>query len=509
MHWLIHPGYLWLEKFDKKKLPPITTSDQFMFDKGHAFEAQARKLFPSAKLVDAKPWEFDLLVNQTKRLMEDESVETIFQATAFTDRGLLVKSDVLKRSGKTWDLYEVKSSTSVKDDHLSDLAFQAVAWEEMGVKVGDIYLLYVNKEYKRGENIEPELLVSQKKITYKVKQRIPEVEQQIPKALKVLDQKTCPDLGLEYAGNLGIWLPMYLHLNPELPPEHIYKLAQLKPEDVKLLHAGGVDSLKQVNDLEGFNARQQSQIKAWQETPPIELEKIEKFLNKLEFPLWFLDYETVSHSVPIYPGTGAYQEIPFQYSLHVLDSPGGELQHFEYLDRGDDNPTPRLLERLHQDLGGEGSILVWYQAFEMGRNSDMGELVPEYKSWMKQVNKRIVDLMIPFSKGWYIDKSFAGSASIKKVLPAIAPELSYRDLDIADGMSAQSSWYKAAIEKAPDKDKIFDDLVKYCALDTLAMVEIYRFLVELVEKGQNNEDIKKDSDDTGGFNNRPSQTSLF
>ncbi|MEX0919790.1 MAG: DUF2779 domain-containing protein, partial [Candidatus Saccharimonadales bacterium] len=389
----------------------------------------------------------------------------------------------------------------VKDDHLSDLAFQVIAWEEVGVDIDEIYLSYVNKEYKRGKQIEPELLVSKERITNKVRKRAREVREQIPEALAVLDRKECPDLDPKYARDLGKWLPVYMHLHPDLPPEHIYNLAQLKPADIKLLQAGGAEDLIGLNNLEGFNPRQQSQIKAWQEKPPIKLDKIAEFLDKLEFPLWFLDYETVSHAVPIYPGTRAYQEIPFQYSLHLLESPDGELKHFEYLHKDDDLPVPRLLEKLKQDLGDEGSILVWYQAFEKGRNDDMARLSPEYRDWLKSINKRIVDLMIPFSSGWYIDKNFAGSASIKKVLPAIVPELSYRELDVADGMSAQASWYRAAIEKMQIKEKIFADLIKYCSLDTLAMVEIYRFLVKLVEN--------EISDDSQNHQDQPNQPSLF
>ncbi|MEX0934592.1 MAG: DUF2779 domain-containing protein, partial [Candidatus Saccharimonadales bacterium] len=389
----------------------------------------------------------------------------------------------------------------VKDDHLSDLAFQVIAWEETGIEIGEIYLSYVNKEYRRGQEIEPELLVARERITNKVRKRVREVEEQIPKALAVLDQKECPDLDPKHTGDLGKWLPVYMHLYPDLPPEHIYNLAQLKPNDIRLLQADGAEDLVGITNLEGFNPRQQSQIKAWQEKPPVQLDKIAKFLDKLEFPLWFLDYETVSHAVPIYPGTKAYQEIPFQYSLHVLKKPDAELEHFEYLDKQDDLPVPRLLERLKQDLGDEGSILVWYQAFEKGRNDDMARLAPEHKDWLKSVNKRIIDLMIPFSSGWYIDKNFAGSASIKKVLPAIVPELSYKELDVADGMSAQASWYKAAIDKAQMKEKIFTDLIKYCFLDTLAMVEIYRFLVKLVEDGI--------SDDNQKDEQLPDQPSLF
>ncbi|MEX0748499.1 MAG: DUF2779 domain-containing protein [Candidatus Saccharimonadales bacterium] len=477
MHWLIHPAYLWLEKHEKKRLPPITQADEFMFSKGHDFEAEARKLFPEGKLVDAKPWEFAQLKAQTVALMEARE-ETIFQATAFTERGLLVKSDILKRRGEVWDLYEVKSSTRVKDDHLTDLAFQAVTWAEAGITIEEVYVLYVDREYARGEKLEPERLVRQECVSEAVMARIPGVERQIPAALATLERNSCPDLDPSHAGNLGVWLPLYFHLNPELAADHPLRLAQLKPEDLARLQQLGVESLTEIERYDGFNARQQSQIKAWQMESSINHSEIANFLNKLEFPLWFLDYETISHAVPLYPGTKPYQDVPFQYSLHKLDSPTAELKHFEYLSTSTEFPVPKLLEQLQQDLDGLGSILVWYQNFEKGMNARMGEFCPEYSEWLAAVNGRIRDLMIPFSSGWYVDKRFVGSASIKNVLPVLAPKLSYKTLNVQDGGSAQAVWYDAVFNDRGSA-KTYDNLLQYCALDTLAMVEIYNFLIRL------------------------------
>ncbi len=484
MHYLIHPGYLWIEKHEKKRLPAITEADQFMFAKGHAFEAEARKLFPQGVMVEGKPWEFAQLTAQTKKLMGDEAVETIFQATTLTERGLLARSDILKRNGEEWNLYEVKSSTRVKDDHIIDLGFQMVAWEEAGVKIGNIYVCYVDREYTREGDIDPHQLVKQETVTASVRKQRRFVTDEIEKALVTMDLPDRPDLDPKYASSLYVWLPIYLHLHPNLPDDHPYRLAQIKPEDIDSLNGEGASSLGTIDNIERFNARQQSQIQAWKHAPKNDHQKIGEFLDSLQFPLWFLDYETISHAVPLYEDTSPYQNIPFQYSLHKLDKPGGTLTHYEHLATDRSFPVPKLIEQLHDEIGDEGSILVWYENFEKSINKEMAGFEPSYQEWVENINQRVVDLMIPFAHGWYVDKHFGGSASLKNVLPVLAPHQSYKELGVQDGGSAQAVWYKYVFDKGELPEKVKKDLLAYCKLDTLAMVEIYQFLAELIESGE-------------------------
>jgi hypothetical protein len=169
--------------------------------------------------------------------------------------------------------------------------------------------------------------------------------------------------------------------------------------------------------------------------------------------------------------------VPFQYSLHIQHEPGGELEHKEYLHTENSNPIPPLLKKLKEDMEGKGSVLVWYETFEKGRNKEMAEFAPEYKDFLEDVNDRIVDLMLPFKEGKYVHKNFYGSASIKKVLPVLVPELSYKELGVQDGGTALRTWCEAFLEeKHDDKEKVAADLIEYCKLDTLAMVKILEAL---------------------------------
>jgi hypothetical protein len=216
--------------------------------------------------------------------------------------------------------------------------------------------------------------------------------------------------------------------------------------------------------------------------PTIQKHEIDAFLNELKYPLYFLDYETMSAVVPYFDGHRPYQQVPFQYSLHILDSPDAKLRHKGYLHRDNTDPSLPIAQRLIDDIGKSGSIITWNASFERSCNATLGQLNPQFADAMAAINERIVDLMIPFKpkNGWYSDVRFEGSASIKKVLPVVVPALSYKDLDIQNGGSAQSLWTQAVLDETrDDKNKILDDLIKYCGLDTLAMVEMYSVLRKL------------------------------
>lgn len=204
-------------------------------------------------------------------------------------------------------------------------------------------------------------------------------------------------------------------------------------------------------------------------------------MSELTFPLHFLDYETYSGVIPYFDGQKPYQQIPFQYSLHILESPYAELRHTEYLHSDSSNPIVPLSQALQSQISESGSVITWNMSFEKSCNTRMGELFPEFANFYEQVNARVIDLAVPFADDMYVDKRFKGSYSIKNVLPVLAPGLSYKALRIQEGGSAQRLWMQAVLEDKNEdgKQQILDDLVEYCELDTLAMVQIWRLLADL------------------------------
>ena len=269
----------------------------------------------------------------------------------------------------------------------------------------------------------------------------------------------------------------------DIKPGSIYNLCQLDAKTLNSLNDAKIEYIQDIPENFILKPKQTLQVEATRlGRPIIHHDKIKDFLDSFIFPLYFFDYETLASLVPYFDGLKPYQQLPFQYSLHVLESPDSELKHYEYLHNGNSNPALSLTQALKSHIGDQGSVVTWNMGFEKKCNSLLGSLLPEHANFYESLNDRIVDLMIPFSKGMYIDKDFCGSASIKNVLPVLAPELSYKTLGIQEGAAAQRLWMEAILDEKRDdqKEQILNDLIEYCKLDTMAMVEIYNFLLSTI-----------------------------
>lgn len=489
---LKHPAWLWLKKFDKDKLPLPDEGLQALFDEGSLFEKYAEKLFPTAvKLGYKNDNEFSgtkyyALPELTTKEIE-KGTEVILQGRVEAENITSI-FDVLERvDNKTYNLYEIKSSTSVKPEHLPDLAFQTIVLEKAGLSVRNVFVLHVNNKYVRQGEIDPAGISEKSDVTEEVREILDETKENILKAFEVLKQKEMPDLSPRHlkqsADVMNEWLDIMQAINGEFPKYSIYKLAGPDVKTIAWLEDNGIELLNDI-PLDGpLTQKQLRQIEAMKSgVQKIDKEEIKNFLNSLEYPLYFLDYETMSGVIPAFDGYRPYQQVPFQYSLHTLDKLGGELKHKEYLHTNNSDPVPALLEHLQNDFGANGSVISWYMTFEKSRNTEMGKMHPQYEKFLAGVNDRMIDLMVPFSKGWFVDKDFFGKASIKSVLPALLPEFSYKKLNISEGGQAQRVWMQTVLGgKDPDKkEKIMADLLEYCGLDTYAMYAILKYLEEKV-----------------------------
>ncbi|MEX2144807.1 MAG: DUF2779 domain-containing protein [Candidatus Spechtbacterales bacterium] len=483
MMFLKHPAWLWLKKHDPKKLPEPDENLQALFDAGFEFEQYATKRFPGGVEIGFRGFEeYKSMIERTQKALGD-GAKTLFQARFETDT-LTCICDILDRvDGNTFNLYEIKSSTKVKPEHIPDLAFQAIILENNGLKVRNISVIHVASEYVRKGDIDPAELSFVSDVTEDVRGEIEKTKYNINRALGVANSAEMPDPSPRYAG-LGSfveWMNIYKGLR-EVQPYSIYELASPGVNRIAELEDMGIHLIEHIPDDFKLTVKQQAQAEAVKRNERIiNTEKIREFLGGLTYPLYFLDYETAMSAIPLYDGTRPYQQIPFQYSLYTVSAPDAEPKYSEYLHRNGEYPVYELLTRLKQDIGPEGSVIVWYKNFEMTRNKEMAEMFPEFAPFLENVNSRAVDLMEPFSNAWFVDKDFLGSSSIKYVLPVLVPALSYKELGIQEGGSAQRLWMDAAIrnKEGIDKEKIYSDLVEYCKMDTYAMVEIWRFLDNL------------------------------
>lgn len=477
---LKHPAWLWLKKYSKTKLPPIDENQQAVFDQGHLFEEYAEQLFSDSVRLGFESYEEYLaLPFKTKNIM-NQGAKTIFQGR-FEYGELTCIVDVLERVAENeFNLYEIKSSTSVKPEHIYDLAFQVNILESIGLKIKNLFVIHVDTEYKRNGEVKCEEIAKVTDITNEVREKSLETKENIKEALKVIKSKNPPEISPRFSkSQFREWLVVYKFINKDLDKYSVYNLCGLTPELVEKFEDRGIKLINEIPDDIKLSDKQKMQIKAAKQNIQfIDKDIIKKFIGKINYPVYFLDYETLSGVIPPYDGTVPYQQIPFQYSLHIIEKPGGDLKHKEYLHLDSNMPVVELLKNLKKDIGKEGSIIVWYEPFEKGRNSEMAIMFPEYADFLEDINNRVVDLMTPFKKDWFVDKDFFGSASIKNVLPVLIDDLSYKALGIQEGGSAQRYWMETILygNNKDRREEIIEDLLEYCKLDTLAMVRLFERL---------------------------------
>lgn len=216
-----------------------------------------------------------------------------------------------------------------------------------------------------------------------------------------------------------------------------------------------------------------------QKTTYIDKEAIKQELKQLTYPLYFLDYETINTAIPMFDNTRPYQQIPAQYSLHIIETPTSPVQHKEFLHTKNSNPIPELVKSLHQNIGPTGTILVWNKSFEQKCNRNMAQTLPKESIFLLDLNARIYDLMLIF-KSHYLDYRAKGSASIKKITPILIPHLSYTDLQIQEGGTASETILELmeSTDKSdnPEREAQIEALLKYCERDTETMVGIFKVI---------------------------------
>jgi hypothetical protein len=485
------PDYFWFHK-KKPEVLDVRELDDFgkeLIKSGQEVEAWGRKIFPGGVLVESRQ---EQAVTDTKGLI-NEGKKVIFQATFEAD-GLYVMVDMLEwdENNQYWIINEAKGSTCDKEGesknkklHLYDAGFQYIVLKLAGYKVGRVNLLELNKEYAKKGEINPVQLITKTDITEKVHELEPEINENIAGMRILMDQDSEPQPCDCIYKSRANHCPAFSYLYPDMPKYSIHDIALIgnSPKRLEGMVEGGYLSIYDVPEDFELSKNQRIHVDVTQtEITTNKSTEIKNLLDELEYPFYYLDYETYPTAVPIYDGCRPYMQIPFQYSLHIQREPGGEYEHIEFLaEDGSTNPMKALTESLKEVIGDKGSIIVWNKKFEKKCNENIGEVFPEYAEEMQKINERLFDLMDIFQKNLYVHKDFKGKYSIKKVLPVLDPELSYKELNISDGSMAMNSWKKLVFEteSESEKEQIKKDMLEYCKMDTWAMVRIYEFLKKL------------------------------
>lgn len=457
----------WLNK-NRPDLISQEIKDSFVevMETGYEVESYAYKLFPKGKIAKGKV--------DTEILMKDS--EVIFQPTIIGG-DLYCRADIIvyDKKSKAWNIYEVKSSTQAKTIHKHDLAFQKLCFEKAGHKVGKLNLVLINNKYVKNGEINVKKLFKIENIMDEVLDLAVETKEGVASLTKILESETEPNIRPVKQCNNPHECIFKDYCLKDLPEKSIYSvLGKFSEKTInQLLDAGIVEIEKIPDELVSKSFSPHFHAIKYNEVS-IKKTGIKKELKQITYPIYFLDYETYGSTIPLLDGYRPYQNIIFQYSLHIQKTPESDVEHFSFLANKLTDPTEELAMALKALIGEEGTVIAWNMCFEQGCNEDMAERAGEFKEFFDDINERMYDLMMVFRKGLYIHKDFLGSASLKKVLPVLVPSLSYGEINIHEGMTASNSWFEMVSPKTTEKRKeeIYADLLKYCELDTLAMVEI-------------------------------------
>lgn len=478
------PKLLWISNNAKEKIPEKTEIEKAKFSEGYLIEEFAKSLFPEG--IDLSKLEFKEQLEETKKLLEKRV--PLFEASFLIDE-LYSRADILLPTGDNhWNILEIKSATEVKNVNLDDLAFQKYVYEKSGLKIRKCFVVHVNKEYIRQGNIEPNELIIQTDVTDKIEEQILGIEERTENMLKIINSKEIPKCSIGIHCGNPYECSMKYECWEEVPEKSIFEFRRMIKKKCFELYDSGIKLMKEVPDSVKLNDKQKIQrLVAENEKIHLNKKQINFFLDNLQYPLYYLDFETINPAVPKFDNSKPYQQIPFQYSLHIQEKPNGELKHISFLAEGMNDPRPKFLQSLKDNLGDKGDILVYNESFEKMILRQGAEFFPEFQEWHdKNILPRIKDLMKVFDDFNYYNPKQKGSVSIKYVLPVLS-NLSYSDLEIRKGDVAQFEFERITYDadvSDEERKKIRDALEKYCELDTLAEVEIVRGLREVAENGK-------------------------
>ncbi|MBA7477583.1 hypothetical protein ES707_12994 [subsurface metagenome] len=491
------PRLVWVEVHEPGRIPETDPVTQYIFDQGHLVGELAKKLFPDG--TDISTEDFMGNINMTKELLKER--KPLFEAGILAGN-LYSRVDILPPTGEgEWDIVEVKSSTSVKDVHINDVAFQRYCCNQSGLNIRKCYLALINNHYVRDGEIDPKGLFNIHDVTVQVEEASVGIQDRIDGILEVVGQETCPEMIIGPHCRDPYECPL-TDCWDSLPENNVFTLYYGGKKSFEMYNNGivTIDEIPDDYKLSDKQRIQQACVSSGE--PYIDREAIYGFLSSLEYPLHYLDFETISPAVPLFDGVRPYQNIPFQFSLHVVRDEFSQPEHFSFLASGADDPRPAFITNLKKVIGETGSIVVYNAGFETAVLTELTKTlsisgveykdwrgvltvntqpVSQHSEWLEGIVERIVDLLTPFRNFYYYHPLQKGSNSLKAVLPAITGR-GYEDLDISDGQIASLSFLSATFGDMPrtERAQVMANLEEYCGRDTEGMLWIVKKLRELI-----------------------------
>lgn len=467
------PKLAWLSVYAPEK----ETKDESLekrFETGHAVGELAKGLF--GKYVDVtteKNGKLDIntMINKTKEEIKKET--NVICEAAFSIDGLYCAVDLLKNNGNGWSIYEVKSSTHVKDYHITDSSFQKYVLEKCGLKINSVNIIHINSNYLFDGHMDIRKFFTIEDVS----DSLEDIDEEVLDDAKANLNNKC-----EPAQNLTIECKdctFKEYCMKDIPTPSVFNLYRMSFQKALNYYYEGKIKFEELDNI--TNKNQKMQIDCYLDnTQIINKSGIKEFLSTLSYPLYFLDFETEQPAIPKYKNSKPFQQIPFQYSLHYIEDAGGKLKHKEFLAESGPDPRREIAEALCRDIPMDVCCTAYNKSFECKRLEELADLFPDLSDHLLNIKNNMKDFLDPFQKGYYYNNDMCGSFSIKKVLPALFPkdpELDYHKLDqVHHGGEAMSIFPEIEHMSADDKKRARHNLLKYCELDTYAMVKIWEKL---------------------------------
>ena len=485
------PKIAWLDKYKPEEREQDDSLDARL-DTGNDVGDLAMGLFGEFVEVTAKrddgKMDISKMIERTKEEMAKDT--PVICEASFDYNGLYCAVDILRRDGDGWAIYEVKSSTDPeKSVYHADIAYQKYVLEHCGVCVTKTYLVTLNNQYVFDGTLDIENLFNITDVSDLVEDQKAFVEPNLTAAEPMLNSADEPDIDLSERCFDPYHCAFWKYCTRALPAKSVFDLYWFGPSKSLPLYHDGVISYEDLEksgiDLSDTNKRI-IDFALHDRGVYVDKKSLSKFLRSFSYPLYFLDFESMQPAVPKYVGTRPYMQICFQYSLHYIEEEGGELKHKEFLAEPEDDPRRALCEGLCRDIPKDVDVVVFNKTFECTRLKEMAEAFPDLADHLLNICNNIVDLLVPFRSGWYYKREIGNTYSIKSVLPALCPDdpaLDYHALDQVHHGGEAMTIFPAMVNMTPEeRARTRHNLLKYCELDTLAMVKVWEELKRAVSE---------------------------
>lgn len=475
--------YLWLSKNKIKLKNKADSQRESIFKIGHNVGELAKQIFPNGEEIEFDSSNFNGMISKTKELISN-GCEVIYEAT-FKEDGIFAMADILIKDGDAWDIYEVKASTEVKEYHINDTTIQWYALSK-AINLNCAYVVHINNQYLRNGELDIKELFTITDITDIVRKRQSNIKTQLTE-MEAMLKNDMPDMDIGKHCNDPYECDFTNHCWKHIPKDNsVFNISYAMGKQWKL-YEKGILSIDDVPENFALGSAATLQLKH-HKSQEIKIDKLEikSFLDTIEYPINFFDFETFQNAIPRFDNQRPYAQMPFQYSLHILHK-DGELEHKEFL--GDENSDPReeISKQMLKDITKTGSIIAFSKPFEITQIKNLANVCPNMSDELLALNERFIDIASPFQHKHYYHPKFNGRYSIKVVLPTLFPdndELDYNKLgSIQNGSDAMNTFANLFLLKDKSKlQNIRKDLLAYCHLDTLAMLRIWEKLHTMIRE---------------------------